>query len=98
MDSLTNIDTLLDLWTRNFPAVDFPEVRYLNLWRMKYSPDEISYALEIAQIALMQGRIASADTERIGQYVSATLKKQRQQHNEINAAIGRRRAQNGGAL
>lgn len=98
MNNRPNSEYILNLWEGSFPGLDFPEVRFMNAWRMAYAAQEIDYAFDVAIAALQTGRITEPDTERIGRYISATLKKQRQQHQEFEQAIERRRAMNGGAL
>jgi hypothetical protein len=93
MKNITNIEYILNLWESRFPGLDFPEVRFMNAWRMSFITQEIDYAFDVATTALQSGRIAERDTERIGRYISATLRKQRQQHQEFEDAIERRKSQ-----
>ena len=92
MNKSTSIEFVLNLWEQYFSGLDFPDVPYINAWRVKFSEEEIRYAFDVAVTALEKGRVSQRDTERIGRYISATLKKQRQQHEEVQSAIERRTA------
>ena len=89
-NSTSSIEMILSLWEKYFPDLDFPDVKYLNAWRMKFTGDEIIYSFDVTTTALQTGRIEERNTERVGRYISATLKKQREQHEEVQAAIERR--------
>lgn len=95
---MLDIKLLLDGWERYFGTLDYPEAWCLNRWRTKFSAKELDYAFQVAKAAVERGSIKDASNDGVAAYVSAVLRNQRQQQDEVLIAINQRKQVRSGGV